>query len=237
MGSRPVQQARTAAARESLIRKGLFAEAVKEPGVPETIVRSWRRSLASAVPYDGDVKVRYVNNIDPDSLLIRAATPVLDRLEHDLADVNVAMVLSDQSGQIILRRTRDRTQTKKFDRASAAQGFDYSELSIGTNGLGTVLEEKKPVFVGGSEHYSELVADLSCAGVPIKCPISGRVLGAFSFACSVGATSPHHERAYSRCRSADRVSAAQSRFGERAASDADLHGARTPAPRAAGCPQ
>ncbi|PRZ41713.1 transcriptional regulator of acetoin/glycerol metabolism [Antricoccus suffuscus] len=158
--------------------------------MPETIVRSWRRSLASAVPHDGEVRVRYVNNIDPESLLIRAATPVLDRLEHDLADVNVAMVLSDQSGQIILRRTRDRTQTRKFDRASAAQGFDYSELSIGTNGLGTVLEEKKPVFVRGAEHYSELLADLSCAGVPIKSPISGRVLGAFSFACSIGATSP-----------------------------------------------
>ena len=190
MGSRPIQQARTAAARESLIREGLFAEAVIQPGVPDAIVRSWRRSLASSVPYDGGVKVRYVNNIDPESLLIRAATPVLDRLENDLADVNVAMVLSDESGQIILRRTRDRTQTRKFDRASAAQGFDYSELSVGTNGLGTVLEEKKPVFVRGVEHYSELLADLSCAGVPIKSPISGRVLGAFSFACSVGVTSP-----------------------------------------------
>lgn len=190
MGSRPIRQARTAAARESLIREGLLAEAVSEPGVPAAIVRSWRRSLASSVPYDGGAKVRYVNNIDPESLLIRAATPVLDRLENDLVDVNVAMVLSDESGQIILRRTRDRTQTRKFDRASVAQGFDYSELSIGTNGLGTVLEEKKPMFVRGAEHYSEMLADLSCAGVPIKSPISGRVLGAFSFACSVGVTSP-----------------------------------------------
>lgn len=190
MGSRPIQQARTAAARESLIREGLFAEVVNQPGVPDAIVRSWRRSLASSVPYGGGVEVRYVNNIDPDSLLIRAATPVLDRLENDLADVSVAMVLSDESGQIILRRTRDPAQARRFDRASAAQGFDYSELSIGTNGLGTVLEEKKPVFVRGAEHYSELLADLSCAGVPIKSPISGRVLGAFSFACSIGVTSP-----------------------------------------------
>lgn len=190
MGRQPIHQARTAAARESLIRQGLVAGAPDHAGVPDTIVRSWRRSLAGEVRSDGELKVRYINNIDPESMLIRAATPVIDRLEHDLADVNVAMVLCDQSGQIILRRTHDRTQSRRFDRASAAQGFDYSEMSIGTNGLGTVLEEKRPVFVRGAEHYSTLLEDLSCAGVPIKSPVSGRVLGAFSFACSVGVTSP-----------------------------------------------
>lgn len=190
MATRPVRQARTAAARESLIRDGLVVGEVHQPDVPDIIVRSWRRSLASSVPYDGHLKARYVNNIDPESALIRAATPVLDRLEHDLADVNVAMVLSDDSGQIILRRIRDRTQMRQFDRASAAQGFDFSERSIGTNGLGTVLEEKRPIFVRGAEHYSELLEGFACAGVPITSPTTGRVLGAFSFACSVGVASP-----------------------------------------------
>lgn len=189
MGTRPIQQVRTAAARESLISNGLLAGAVHQPGISETIVRSWRRSLAGEVQTNRDLEVRYVNNIDPDSLLIRASTPIINRLEHDLAGINVAMVLSDESGQIILRRTHDRTQTKQLDGASAAQGFDFSEMSIGTNGLGTVLEEKKPVFVRGAEHYSELLEGFSCAGVPIKSHLSGRVLGAFSFACSVGATS------------------------------------------------
>ena len=77
-----------------------------------------------------------------------------------------------------------------MDRARAAEGFDFSEDSVGTNGIGTVLVERKPVLVRGPEHYNELLEDLTCAGTPIFEPYTGRLVGSFSLACAVGDVNP-----------------------------------------------
>jgi transcriptional regulator of acetoin/glycerol metabolism len=117
--------------------------------------------------------------------LRRAAEPVLARLEDSFADVPVAMVLSDATGRIVLRRVAVRRQRDIMDRASAAEGFDYSEPSIGTNGIGTVLVERRPVLVRGPEHYNDRLGGLTCAGTPLFEPYTGRLVGSFSLACAV----------------------------------------------------
>lgn len=70
-------------------------------------------------------------------------------------------------------------------RASAAEGFDYSESSVGTNGIGTALVERRTVLVRGPEHYNALLEDLTCATTPVIEPGTGRLVGSFSLACSV----------------------------------------------------
>ena len=131
------------------------------------------------------------DNIDyrePDDVLPvlrRAAMPVLERLKDSFADVPVAMVLSDATGLIIARHADIRRQRDAMDRASAAEGFDFSEQSIGTNGIGTVLVERRPVLVRGPEHYNALLENLTCAGTPIIEPYTGRMVGSFTLACSM----------------------------------------------------
>ena len=83
------------------------------------------------------------------------------------------------------RAARRRPPSARHGPGRAAEGFDFSEQSIGTNGIGTVLVERQPVLVRGPEHYNALLENLTCAGTPIIEPYIGRMLGSFSLACVV----------------------------------------------------
>jgi hypothetical protein len=71
----------------------------------------------------------------------------------------------------------------------AAEGFDYSEEAIGTNALGTSMVEKRPVFVKGSQHYSDALSANACAAAPIYTP-AGLVVGSIALAGPVQAANP-----------------------------------------------
>jgi len=166
------------------VEGGLLSAPPGATGVPEHIEQSWRRCVGNDVPAAGG-EIAYREPVDVLPELRRAAEPVLDRLKDSFADVPVAMVLSDASGRIVLRHAAVRRQRVLMDRACAAEGFDFSERSIGTNGLGTVLVERRPMLVRGPEHYNTLLEGLTCAGTPIVEPFTGRLLGSFSLACAV----------------------------------------------------
>jgi transcriptional regulator of acetoin/glycerol metabolism len=174
-------------AREHLIRVGLTGHFGPNNAVPDLIVRSWRRSISSAV--ESSVPSQRYQDVDTDSLLCRAALPVLDRWQHQLADTGTTLFLSDRGGSIVARRTSDNSERRRLDSMHAAEGFDYSEDSIGTNGLGTSMVEKRPVFVKGSQHYNDALAALACAAVPV-CTPAGLVVGSVSLGGPLEAASP-----------------------------------------------
>jgi len=129
---------RTRRTRDTIVDGGLLQVPPGGAGVPQLIERSWRRCVGDAVPVAPDI-TRYEEPADLAPLLCRAAEPVLARLRDSLADVPVAIVLADPAGRIVVRHADVRRQRSLMDRANAAEGFDFSERSIGTNGLGTVL--------------------------------------------------------------------------------------------------
>jgi transcriptional regulator of acetoin/glycerol metabolism len=174
-------------AREQLIRVGLTGHYGAGDAVPDLIVRSWRRSISSAV--ESSIPSQRYQDVDTDSLLYRAAVPVLDRWQHQLADTGTTLFLSDRGGSIVARRTSDSSERRRLDSMHAAEGFDYSEESIGTNGLGTSMVEKRPVFVKGSQHYNDALADLACAAAPVYTP-AGLVVGSVSLGGPLEAASP-----------------------------------------------
>lgn len=177
------------AAREHLIRRGLRDGIQLTEIVSPAIEHSWRRSIgveASARPE----AFLYVNDFDPDGILIRAAKSVMDHWLESLNGMGISLFLSDQSGQIIARRLGDGAHGNRFDEAYAAEGFSFSERSVGTNGLGTPIEGRQAVFVRGAEHFNEALAPLSCSGAPIMHPVTRRVIGSISFACDTGLDNP-----------------------------------------------
>lgn len=179
----PAQVERTRRTRESLIGGGLRTAPPGASGVPRHIEMSWRRCVGDRVPVAPErVDYREPQEIVP--ALRRAATPVLNRLRDSLSDVPVALVLSDAEGRIVVRHA-PRQQCVVMDRASAAEGFDYSERSVGTNGIGTALVERRTVLVRGPEHYNPLLEQLTCASTPVVEPGTGRLVGSFSLACSM----------------------------------------------------
>lgn len=179
---------RTRRARERLLDGGLFATPAPD-GVRSVIERSWRRCIGDAVPADpSSLPYHDVDGLAP--RLCTAAAPVLDRLGEQLGRVRVAMFVSDEAGRIVMRRVGEPGQRGELDGVSAAEGFDYSEDAAGTNGLGSVLHDRAPLLVHGTEHFSSALQSLTCAGVPLHEPFSGALLGTFALACSSADAGP-----------------------------------------------
>ncbi|MBA4609133.1 hypothetical protein H1W00_11650 [Aeromicrobium sp. Marseille-Q0843] len=174
-------------ARDQLKRSGLTGADPDADLVPDVITRSWRRSISSRVSEDGPAQ--QTREIDPESILLRAAEPVLDRWQHQLTDTGTTLFVSDRAGSIVARRASDRSAEKSLDRANAAEGFDYSEEVVGTNGLGTAIVEKGPVLIQGAHHYNELLSDITCAAAPLFTP-TGSVIGAVSLGGLTRVTNP-----------------------------------------------
>src|SRR6266702_2242477 len=167
-----------AAARERFLAAG---EAVAGT-VREQILNSWRRSRFSSVDVDR-IDPPYRADIDYDNRLVRSAGPVLDRLERELSEEPMTVVLTDPEAWVLDRRSGDRALQRKLDQVSLAPGFSYAEEFVGTNGIGTALEDQSSAWVYGPEHFSARLQALSCAGAVIRNPLRGRVEGVIDLTC------------------------------------------------------
>ena len=174
-------------ARQELMRVGLLGDVRTDGVVPDLIVRSWRRSIS--ISADGANPAQRFSEIDTDSILCRAADPVLDRWQVHLADTGTSLFLSDRAGAIVARRANDSNARRRLDNVHAAEGFNYSEESIGTNGLGTAIVEKRALLVAGSQHYNDALAELACAAAPV-CTPTGSVIGSISLAGPTESANP-----------------------------------------------
>jgi transcriptional regulator of acetoin/glycerol metabolism len=135
----------------------------------------------SQVPYE-DVDVR--------SPFVRCAEPVMGRLQDSLSDLPVSVVLTDAAGRLLERRDSDNRLSQRLDAVVFAPGFSYAEPHVGTNGVGTALEEGRAAYVYGPEHFNEHIQGFACAGVPIRNPITGRIEGVFDITCLADDANP-----------------------------------------------
>lgn len=179
----PEGQRRIQRARERIL-SSRHDEPVGTDGLvrPE-IAASWRRSLLSGV----DPSRIPWRDVDPDRTaprLLRAAEPVLARLVEYLAGTSTAVVLADSKAWILWRGAGRPALFSQLDRISASPGCCLSEELVGTNGLGTVIEERRPNLIVGGEHYQDSMQDFTCVGVPIVDPLSNRLEGVLDLTCA-----------------------------------------------------
>lgn len=160
----------------------LTSEPVDPHQVREAILTSWWRSRQFRVPADR-IDLPYVNDQDLDTPLIRAAAPVLARLGEQLDGQPISLILTDRAGVVLTQHTCDPDLRRQLERVELMPGFSYGEQFVGTNGIGTALEDGRPTYVFGHEHYAEHLEDLACAGVPIRHPVSGKTIGAVDLTC------------------------------------------------------
>jgi transcriptional regulator of acetoin/glycerol metabolism len=178
MGSVSDRAAGLARAREAFLTSGELMGA----DVREVILSSWRRSRFWGVAVN-QVELPYRGELDFDSRLLHASQPVLNRLERELADARMSVILTDAQAWVLDRRAGERSLNSYLDRILLAPGFSYAEKFIGTNGIGTALEEKRASHVFGHEHFVDRLHAVSCAGAPIRDPITGKVLGVIDVTC------------------------------------------------------
>ena len=163
---------RVAAARADFLEHGRKAAA----GVSDLVVASWERSQVAGVDVTRPRSV-FSEEIDRGSLLARCAQPVLEQLEADTTDMPLVIALTDKKARVIQRIDCSPTVARLLERVQFAPGFDYSEATMGTNGVGTVFEASQPVSVVGPEHFTEDLQRFACTGAPILDPVTGRVEG------------------------------------------------------------
>ncbi|TNC24850.1 sigma-54-dependent Fis family transcriptional regulator [Amycolatopsis alkalitolerans] len=160
----------------------LTAEAVGPDQVREAILASWWRSREFQVPADR-IDLPYTTDQNLDTPLIRGATPVLERLGEQLEGQPISLILTDPAGVVLSQHTGDTDLHRHLERVELVPGYSYGERFVGTNGIGTALEDGRPTHVFGHEHYAEHLENLACAGVPIQHPISGKTIGAVDLTC------------------------------------------------------
>lgn len=142
----------------------------------EEIAVSWQRSRLAGLPID-EAEIPYEPDLDIESRLSWAAGPVLDRVAEDLVQTSISLILTDERAAILDRRVGDRNLLAGLDRVSVAPGFRFRETDIGTNAIGTALEQQAPCVVEAGEHFVTALGVLACAAAPIADPRTGRMLG------------------------------------------------------------
>jgi sigma-54 dependent transcriptional regulator, acetoin dehydrogenase operon transcriptional activator AcoR len=156
--------------------------------VRDEILESWRRSRMSGVDPDNVPSVEAEARLD--SRIATVAIPVLNSAADVLMGAHTSVLLSAPDGTVLWRWDGDGHLEKRLDRSSVFIGTRMSEDVVGTNGLGTALATSRAVTVSGTEHFSDAFHDFTCAGAPIRHPVTNRVTGVLSVTTLVKDSSP-----------------------------------------------
>ena len=174
-----------AAARADFLRFG-HAETQSVPGL---VAASWQRSVTAGVNASSS-QANFHSDLDLTGRLMRCSEAVIARLSDEMAEMPLSIVLTDYKARILSRSETDKTIGTLLDKVSLAPGFNYAETSVGTNGIGTVLESGQPLYIVGPEHFLEHLQPFACAGSPIRDPLTGRVEGVLDLSCLIEDASP-----------------------------------------------
>lgn len=160
----------------------LTDESIQTDQVREEILTSWWRSKQSQIPATR-VELPYFPDWERDTPLVHGAEPVLTRLATQLDRQPISLILTDATGVVVAQHTGDADLHRQLEHVYLVPGYSYGESFVGTNGIGTALEDGRPRHVFGHEHYAESLEGLACAAVPIRHPTSGEILGAVDLTC------------------------------------------------------
>ncbi|MER6954280.1 SpoIIE family protein phosphatase [Streptomyces sp. NPDC000618] len=160
-----------------------------DAGVRTPILSSWRRSLALGLSPDQTV-LPFREDFDSGGRLVRAAVPVLDRLQTRFSGSEMNISLADASGTVLLRRFGQSSLLRKLPAIQTVPGFVFAEQVAGTNGIGLALAERQLIRVYGAEHFAERSQRGACIALPVRDPLSGRIEGILCFGYPLSAETP-----------------------------------------------
>lgn len=141
------------------------------------IAASWQRVEMTGLRPDAPIDRLAVSDVETETPLTVAATPVLDELMAELADTGLCLALADRNARIIDLRYTDERVAQALQQISAVPGSRYTEDVSGTNSVATPFETRHGITVNGTEHYLDRLKQFSCYGHPIRHPVTRRIEG------------------------------------------------------------
>src|ERR1700754_1373996 len=103
---------------------------------------------------------------EPLDKLIFTAQQEMDELYEVVRQAAYTVLLCDSSGVAVAHRGED-ALASQFQYWGTWLGGVWSEEVEGTNGIGTVIAEERPVTVHRSQHFRSRHIGLSCSGAPV----------------------------------------------------------------------
>ncbi|MFC9876218.1 sigma-54-dependent Fis family transcriptional regulator [Nocardia salmonicida] len=177
-------QSLIAAAREAFLHEGVESADVR----PATL-RAWKRAKLGGVRPDTEPAVVFASAMNPDSALLRAVRPVVHDIMAQLGTAEFAMMVTDRDAYIADRWVSSTSMGTLLDGMGVLKGARFDEATVGSTGLGTVLEERAISIVDGAEHFNRCFDPVVAVGVPVIRPGSGTIEGVLDLVCPTGA--PH----------------------------------------------
>ncbi|MCL8011437.1 SpoIIE family protein phosphatase [Streptomyces sp. AS02] len=160
-----------------------------EAGVRASILNSWQRCGSLGLSPDQD-DLPFRDDFDPDGRIVRAAVPVLDRLQSRFAGSAMNISVADANGTVLLRRFGEASLARALPAIQRVPGFVFAERVAGTNGIGLALAERRLIRVYGAEHFAERSQGSACRALPVRDPLSGRIEGVLCFGYPRSAEDP-----------------------------------------------
>ncbi len=145
------------------------------------IEESWGRMLRRGVDPDNDVRAGLLSLEElEERRRTTALADVLPELRQGLVSIADAaqhiMVVADTEGRVLWREGSSAV-LRKADGHGFELGADWTEATVGTNGVGTPLVTRRPVQVFSAEHFVRTHHNWTCAGSPVTDPRDGRLIG------------------------------------------------------------
>src|SRR2546429_1182051 len=111
---------------------------------------------------------------EPLDKLIFTAQQEIDELYEVVREAGYTVLLCDSSGVAVAHRGEN-ALASQFEYWGTWLGGVWSEEVEGTNGIGTVIAEERPVTVHRSQHFRSRHINLSCSGAPVF-GVDGRLI-------------------------------------------------------------
>jgi AraC-like DNA-binding protein len=111
---------------------------------------------------------------EPLDKLIVTAQQEIDELYEVVREAGYTVLLCDSSGVAVAHRGEN-ALADQFQYWGTWLGGVWSEEVEGTNGIGTVITEERPVTVHRSQHFRSRHINLSCSGAPVF-GVDGRLI-------------------------------------------------------------
>ena len=143
---------------------------------------SWQRCLVGHVdpgvdrappPLDED---RLVQWQAASTRLINVSLPLMQQTRELLSQTGTVMLLADPDG-MILQHEGDMRILEPAREVGLVPGCNWTELTCGTNAIGTALALRQPVQIHGAEHFCAGIKSWTCSATVIRDPLDGHVLG------------------------------------------------------------
>jgi sigma-54 dependent transcriptional regulator, acetoin dehydrogenase operon transcriptional activator AcoR len=157
-------------------------EPITPSQVGDLVVSSWKRSASSGVDPHGASAPLAATGDDVQHLrwrhreLLRASTGLITTIKDLLVGSRSILLLTSADGVVLDVAGHPQTLGRGGD-INLAQGGDWRESTVGTNGIGTALATRKPAQIHAAEHFCEGIKGWTCAAAPINEPGSNAILG------------------------------------------------------------